>query len=310
MPLPGLVRLLSAAGPRSSSRPSKSGRATEWSSRPARPSPSTAGSSGARRWSTSGASGGPTGRPARRRATPCWPARSCSRANWSSTVELRRRGHSAPRRSAGPWSPRRARTRVPRPRPATPRRSPSVPSARPWRRPASASWSATSTPSARSSAPITRPGRAWASRSPSCATWPLCARRGVVVRDPVGLRSARPGRPGRARRPPGDLARVGLEVSGVQSRDVEAEILRYAASAFIHLDDPRVRGSAGRLPVASDPPARPCRRSTCTAASRSATGAAGAGPRADAGPEDGGRARWSRSTARRSASSRSARDAP
>ena len=81
-------------------------------------------------------------------------------------------------------------------------------------------------------------GPGWASCSPSSATWPSAARSGVVVRDPSVFE-----RLGRVDLVVLDdhpaLGRVGLEVSGVQSRAVEGDILRYAASAYRHLDDAR-----------------------------------------------------------------------
>lgn len=66
----------------------------------------------------------------------------------------------------------------------------------------------------------------------------LCARGGAVVRDPSVFE-----RLGEVDLLVFDdhpvLARAGLEVAGVRSQDAEAEVLRYAASAYLHLDDAR-----------------------------------------------------------------------
>jgi len=66
----------------------------------------------------------------------------------------------------------------------------------------------------------------------------LCARGGVVARDPSVFE-----RFGQVDLVVLDdhpaLARVGLDVSGVRPNDAEAEVLRYAASAYLHLDDAR-----------------------------------------------------------------------
>ncbi len=66
----------------------------------------------------------------------------------------------------------------------------------------------------------------------------VCARAGIIVREPTVFERLRQV----------DLVvlddflalgRIGLDVSGVQSKAPEAGVLRYAASAFLHLDDAR-----------------------------------------------------------------------